>query len=82
MSYRLLQFNLGTDYAQGYVLQGQGEHEGTNETISVSDMQAFAKDGATLARYLDYRFLRAHGERVKRDMDAQTDPNMLGQRDG
>ena len=98
MGYKLLQFNLGTGQAQGYVLQGDGEHEGTNENISVQDMQAavdrayavareqgwklpeftFLLDspkregdpriGREVAAFLDYRFLRAHGERIARDM--------------
>lgn len=38
MSYRLLQFNLGTGLAQGYVLQGEGEHEGTNVSLSAHEM--------------------------------------------
>lgn len=34
MSYEILQFNLGTGEAQGYVLRGKGEHEGTNLSLS------------------------------------------------
>lgn len=38
MGYRLLEFRCGTERAQGYVLQGAGDHAGTNEPISVADM--------------------------------------------
>lgn len=68
MSYRILQFNLGSDRPQGYVLQGEGEHVGTNENISVQEMEANAADGNALAAFLDFRFLRAHGERIAREM--------------
>lgn len=68
MSYRILKFNLGTDRAQGFILQGAGEHEGTNETISVAEMQANATNRVALAGFLDFRFLRAHGERIAHDM--------------
>lgn len=60
MAYRLLEFRCGTDRAQGYVLQGTGQHEGTTEQISVEDMMHYGTDGARLAHFLDTRFLRAH----------------------
>jgi len=39
MSYQLLQFNLGTGKAQGYVLAGRGPHEGTERPIGVREME-------------------------------------------
>lgn len=56
MSYQLYQFNLGTGQAQGYVLHGSGEHEGTNESISASELEA-ALSSIRLRlrdRYADY----------------------------
>lgn len=69
MGYTILQFNCGSDFAQGYVLSGNGIHEGTSEPISVDDMRYYSTDAATLARFLDFRFLRAHGERIGREMN-------------
>jgi hypothetical protein len=113
MGYQILQFNLGTGQAQGYVLQGTGEHEGTNENISARDMSdalsrawelgrqqgwnlpkhefSFLMDrpkpvidqrvARHLAEFLDFRFLRAHGERIARDMGlpAQVDEHPQGE---
>ena len=69
MSYEIMQFNLGTGEAQGYVLAGRGEHEGTSEPISVADMRHYATDRTRLATFLDYRFLRAHGKRIAMEMN-------------
>ncbi|WP_454280596.1 hypothetical protein [Sphingomonas sp. Marseille-Q8236] len=68
MPYQVMQFMCGTDRPQGYVLVGTDEHQGTSEPISVSEMEREATAGARLARFLDSRFLRAHGERIARDM--------------
>lgn len=38
MSYEIFQFNLGTGYAQGYVLVGRGAHEGAECSISKHEM--------------------------------------------
>jgi hypothetical protein len=38
VSYELLQFNLGTGQAKGYVLHGVGEHDGTNVSLSAESM--------------------------------------------
>lgn len=38
MAYEILQFNLGKDRAQGYVLRGTGEHEGTNVSLSPEEL--------------------------------------------
>jgi len=64
MAYRLLEFRCGADASQGYVLQGTDEHAGTVEPITVEDMYHFARGDGALARFLDFRFLRAHRERI------------------
>jgi hypothetical protein len=57
VTYRLLQFNLGTGRAQGFVLQGEGEHEGTNVPIDPRELDAViarAEDRLRL-EHSDYR---------------------------
>lgn len=73
MAYQVMQFMCGTDRPQGYVLVGTDEHKGTSEPISVAEMEREATDGVRLAQFLDYRFLRAHGERIARDMGIPSD---------
>lgn len=73
MSYRLLEFRMGTDCAQAYALLGEGEHEGTSVSISFKQMNDLIITGSLLGReqaalflaeQLDRMFLRAHADRI------------------
>lgn len=55
MSYQILQFNLGTGKAQGFVLQGKGEHEGTNVSLSTHEV-----DDMILVAQREARFGGSH----------------------
>ena len=74
MAYEILQFNLGTDRAQGYVLRGTAEHEGTNVSLSAHDVMAHATDGKTLVRFLDRAFIREHALRMSQAPPSDTQP--------
>lgn len=66
MSYRILQFNLGSGRAQGYVLQGEGVYEGTNLNLTpreIDDALRIAEQ-QLLLRHFDYK---AHRPSLLRD---------------
>jgi len=70
MSYELFQFNCGKDAAQGYVLAGRGEHEGTNCSISpreMTDMIGRARSEAMLRGHKVAEFTLMIGDSQRGD---------------